>query len=103
MSGNAAIDQQSSRVRITIKKKGYPNGLFSFTGVVLPSHLVNEPRDEVVGINQTISIPVKRRFGRLGKVEVCIGESMYNILREDNFVGFLFLSWMTEMIFFAGI
>jgi len=67
VSGDAAIDQQSSEVGITVKKKGYPNGLFSFTGVVVPSNILNEPSGKT---NETIRIPVKRNFGRLGEIKV---------------------------------
>ena len=67
VTGNAAIDQKSSRISITIKKKGYPNGLFGFTGIVMPSRSVNEPGARR---NETVRIPVKRNFGRLGDVKV---------------------------------
>ncbi|XP_066912895.1 adhesion G-protein coupled receptor V1-like isoform X2 [Clytia hemisphaerica] len=76
VTGNAAIDQKSSRISITIKKKGYPNGLFGFTGIVMPSRSVNEPGD---GNNETVRIPVKRNFGRLGDVKV-----RWNIIGQNE-------------------
>ena len=67
-TGGAALDHAFTNVVITVLKKGYPNGLFMFSGTVHPSAIITEPQTGV----QQIRVPVQRDFGSTGAVMVSV-------------------------------